>query len=74
VEENWIGSTRLVVNPVANGRIKGCIGADFSVRIIANDEFGTVIDEVQSVSDDIDDVSELFLHSYQLLETCKKMS
>lgn len=50
------------------------IGADFSARIIANDEFGTVIDEVQSVSDDIDDMSELFLRSYQLLETCKKMS
>ena len=57
-----------------NERIKNRIGTGFSVGIIANGEFGKVIDEVQSVSAEVADTSELFLRSYQLLEMRKKMS
>ena len=48
-------------------------GLNFAVRIIANEKFTEeVIVPVQAVAKEVNDMSELFLRSYQLLETCKK--
>jgi len=48
-------------------------GLDFTVKIIANERFQReIIVPVQAVAKNVNDMSELFLRSYQLLETCRK--
>jgi hypothetical protein len=49
-------------------------GLGFTVKIIANERFQReIIAPVQDVAKNVKDTSELFLRSYQLLKTCKKM-
>jgi hypothetical protein len=49
-------------------------GLDFTVKIIANERFQReIIAMVHVVAKKVNDMSELFLRSYQLLETCGKI-
>lgn len=46
-------------------------GFDYKFTLIANKDFNTVVKDLETLSDDVADTSELFLRSYQLHRACQ---